>query len=85
MTEHLSDGYDAAGIAKFVSSMAQLGHYDWQAMRHITQLAKTQAKVNLTNCKRQKLLSWLALWLLGQHHRGWLHSVEVGKQSMCNL
>eukprot|EP00775_Hariotina_reticulata_P002677 gene2677-2978_t len=43
--------------------MGRLGHYDWQAMRHITQLAKTQAKdMSASN------LSSMLLGLAKLHH-----------------
>jgi hypothetical protein len=43
-----SQHFGAGQIARFVSAMARLGHYDWQAMRHVCLLAAAHAKVGGT-------------------------------------
>jgi hypothetical protein len=37
--------FGAPQVARFVSAMARLGHYDWQAMRHVCVLAAAHAQV----------------------------------------
>lgn len=46
VVQHLpAAAFDAAGVTRFVSSMARLGYYDWQAMRHVSHMAAASAKV----------------------------------------
>jgi hypothetical protein len=40
-----SRSFGAPQVARFVSAMARLGHYDWQAMRHVCVLATAHAQV----------------------------------------
>jgi hypothetical protein len=40
-----SQSFGASQVARFVSAMARLGHYDWQAMRHVCVLAAAHAQV----------------------------------------
>jgi hypothetical protein len=46
MTNAAAGPFDAAGVSRLISAFGRLGHYDWQAMRVLSQHAIAHAKVS---------------------------------------
>jgi hypothetical protein len=73
--------FGAPQVARFVSAMARLGHYDWQAMRHVCVLAEAHAKVGSLLAYGARFVCILAVAI---GHDPWqLTSMVIGCTNRC--